>query len=140
MALHDAPARFAHCYANLQTYLPHYDRILLGRVAVLSYLHDVLCIRRPNGSPLKWRTVLRWTRECGFPLLRAGWMSFPSNRLTPCLTSSHALTAWVLAQFSTATKRSLFSVATPAPSGRDGNAPEQSGMIRIGAVIVRDAA
>jgi len=140
MALHDAPARFAACYANLQTHLPQYDRVLVGLDAARTYLHDVLRIRRPNGQPLTRRIVLRWFRDAGFPVVRGGWRSRPTSQRTVSLTSTHAVTSWVLAQFSTAQPRSLFSVSIPTPGNPDGNAPKQSRKIRIGAVIVRDAA
>jgi len=139
LAQHDAPARFASCYTNLRTYLPDYDRVLVGIDAIRAYLHDVLRIRRPNGQPVTRRIVLRWHRQHAFPLVRGGWHARP-DLLTPSLCSTHAVTSWVLAQFSTAVPRALFSVSYPQSSRPDGMAPKQSNQSRIGAVIVRDAA
>ena len=96
-AHHDAPARFASLHALLTAQLPHHDRALIGRAAILNYLHDRLHLRRLNRGPITWRMVMRWRRLDGLPLLRG----FTSPRYaTPALSTEFALTAWILSLFS----------------------------------------
>jgi hypothetical protein len=94
----DVAQRVRSLYAMLTTQLPLHERALIGRHAILDYLHTTLLLRRPNGGPVTWRMVLRWRRDHGFPLVRGAWRP---RYLTPPLTTSHALTAWTLAQFDT---------------------------------------
>jgi hypothetical protein len=130
-AAHDARAAQARVFAMLCAVLPTYDRALIGAPAVLNYLGQTLSLTRPNGSPLRWRMVLRWRRDFGFPLLRGGWN--PRRRcLAMPLTSTHAVTAWTLAQFDSAShSRWLFAVGTPAGSARVGKALRGSAPERI---------
>jgi len=120
-----ARARTAALYAMLCQTLPDHERALVGQLPILRYLHDTLRIRRPNGQPLKWRIVLRWFHTQGFPLVRGGWHVGRSAKQAS-LTTTHAVTAWVLTRFDTATDRAGFSVSIPADAADDGNAPDDS--------------
>src|SRR5262249_13485879 len=100
-ARHDAiaPAQQRALYALLRSQLPDHARALVGRIRILTALHE-LGVRRPNGGPVSWHQVLRWTRQHGFPLLH-GTLLFVSRIprfRTPSLTTSFALTAWVLSR------------------------------------------
>jgi hypothetical protein len=64
----DVAQRVRSLYAMLTTQLPLHERALIGRDAILDYLHTTLLLRRPNGGPVTWRMVLRWRRDHGFPL------------------------------------------------------------------------
>jgi len=131
MAAHDAPARFARCYTHLRTHLPDFDRALIGWPAILEHLNARLHLCRPNGAPITIRMVWRWRRDFACPILRGGWNAQLHHHLAPPLTSSHALTAWVLAQFDAAHRRPLFGVSLSASELPDGKAPEQSEAARI---------
>ena len=118
-----APDRQRHLHDLLATQLPHLDRALVGQVAILNYLHQ-LGLRRRNGGPLTWRMLLRWRRDHGFPLVRGVWHpsapSHPASR-SPALSTSFAITAWLLTRFST-DSHGLFRVFTHPPvAGRTGS-------------------
>jgi hypothetical protein len=122
----EAPHRFHALHTLLVQHLPDQDRALLTAPAILAYLHDVLGLRRPNGQPLRWRMILRWRAEEDFPLLRGGWNSW-SRCLAPCLTTSHAVTAWTLSRFDAAKRRALFAVSTPIGLVPVGKRPKELG-------------
>jgi hypothetical protein len=126
----EAPHRFRSLHTILVQQLPDLDRALIGQHAILTYLSDVLLLRRPNGRPLRWHMILRWRRDLGFPLLRGGWRA-GSRCLSPPLTSSHAVTAWTLAQFDTAKRRFTFSIGTPAGFVPVGKAPKELATVAI---------
>jgi len=121
-----APQQFRSLHALLTEYLPEHDRALVGQDAILAYLGDVLCLRRPNGSRLTWRIILRWRANEDFPLLRGGWNSW-SRCLAPCLSTAHAVTAWTLTRFDAAKRRALFAVGTPTGFVPVGKAPKEFG-------------
>ena len=131
-AAHDATAaaQSAALYQLLRSTLPDKEHALIGRGAILRYLHDTLHLRRPNGGPLTWRIVLRWRRDAGFPLVRGGWN--PRRRcLGMALATTHAVTAWTLTRFDTATCRGGFAVASPLAHRPFGKAPDESRPERI---------
>jgi hypothetical protein len=125
VALHAlvAPSRYRSHYGLLTTYLPQQEAALVGRPAVLAYLHS-LGLTRPNGGPITWWMVKRWTRRHDFPLLRATWR--PRHRC-PCLSTSFAITAWVLSRLDS-DQRHLFRVHSLNPQSGfgGGNAPSVS--------------
>jgi hypothetical protein len=96
-------------YRMMRQQLPEYELALTGWNRVLTFLHD-LGIRRSNGHTLTRRIVQRWARTDGFPLVRGTW--HPRSR-TPCLTTSFAVTSWMLTRADT---RSLFRVYDSAQS------------------------
>src|SRR5262249_31408438 len=103
---------------TLVTQLPIHDRALVGNQAILRYLHDTLLLRRCNGGPLTWRMVLRWRTRAGFPLLR-GFTA--RHHATPALTTSFALTACTLAQFSPGGYDQLLVCSADALLPREGS-------------------
>jgi hypothetical protein len=124
-ALHaaQAPDRQRHLHDLLTTQLPHLDRALVGRERILAYLHD-FGLRQRNGRALSWRMILRWRRDHGFPVVRGVWHpnapSHPASR-SPALSTSFAVTAWILTQFST-DSHGLFRVFThPTAAERTGS-------------------
>jgi hypothetical protein len=94
----DAPRRFAALHHLLITQLPLQDRALIGHASILSYLHQ-LGIRRLRGGPLTWRIVNRWRHTDALPVLK-GYSDRRCAR-SP-VTTSHALTAWLLTRFTSA--------------------------------------
>jgi hypothetical protein len=104
-----APDRQRALYRMMREQLPEYELALTGWGRLLTFLYR-LGIRRPNGHTLTRRIVQRWARTDGFPLVRGTW--HPRSR-TPCLTTSFAVTAWMLTRADT---RSLFRVYDPAQS------------------------
>src|SRR5262249_5322178 len=62
-----APEKQRAIYDLLRSQLPDRELALIGRDRILAYLHS-LGLRRPNGGPVSWHQVLRWTRHRGFPL------------------------------------------------------------------------
>ena len=102
-----APDRQRALYRMMREQLPEYELALTGWDRLLAFLHR-LGIRRPNGHTLTRRIVQRWVRSDGFPLVRGTW--HPRSR-TPCLTTSFAVTAWILSRADT---RGLFRVYDPA--------------------------
>jgi len=109
-AAHDQPSTFARIHHDLRSQLPDLDRALVGHQAILAELHR-LGLRRPNGRPLSWRMVLRWRREFGCPIAHGLWHS---RYLAPPLSTSFALTSWMLSQFSTG-ERFGYRVDTTRP-------------------------
>src|SRR5262245_36359576 len=95
-AQHDQPATFARIHHDLRSQLPDLDRALVGHVAILAELHR-LGLRRLNGTKLSWRIVLRWRRDHAFPLHRG--IRKPDVYAAPPLSTTHAMTAWILSQF-----------------------------------------
>lgn len=89
-----SPAHQAALYRLLHTQLPHAELVLIGQKSVLAYLHR-LGIRRLNGQQLTWRIVNRW-RPLGCPILRG---NRSQRRSSVAVTTSHALTAWLLTRF-----------------------------------------
>jgi hypothetical protein len=117
-----APEKQRGLYDLLRSQLPERERALVGRDRILGWLHD-FGLRRPNGGPISWRMVLRWTRHHGFPLLHG-----TSNRRyrTPALTTTFACTAWALSRFDSC-QRELFRVfSTPEPIATGGIRPRSS--------------
>jgi hypothetical protein len=110
-----APHQYQAIHHLLITQLPHLDHPLAGHHAILHFLVDRLWLRRPNGHPISWRMVLRWTRLYGFPLLHGGWHP-KRRRTTPSLSTTFAVTAWVLSRFNTA-QSDLFRVCIPSDAG-----------------------
>ena len=98
-------------YAALLT---KHDQALIGRVAILAFLHR-LGIRRLRGDRLTWRIVLQWRRLHGCPLLRGCRSRF--NR-TPALATTASLTAWILSRFATG---DLFNVVNTEPFATSGS-------------------
>jgi len=94
-AQHDAVARFQTIHTQLTTALPHLDRAVVGRRRILAHL-ETLGVRRLNGQPLTWRIVNAWRTKHACPILRG-------NRsrcyAAPAVTTTHALTAWLLSAF-----------------------------------------
>jgi hypothetical protein len=114
-----APEKQRALYELLRSQLPDYEHALVGRARILAWLH-AFGLRRPNGGPVSWTMVLRWTRHHGFPLLHG-----TSNRRyrTPALTTTFALTAWTLSRFDSC-QRELFRVfSTPEPMACGGIRP-----------------
>ena len=95
-----AAASFPHRYAarlhQLRTQLPLHDRALIGRHAIIQYLCDLGVYRR-NRHPVSWRMLTRWRRDKAFPLLSAACVP-TIRRYTPALSTTHAITAWLLEQ------------------------------------------
>src|SRR5262245_12972883 len=78
--------------------LPDKDLPLIGWNAILSHLAS-LNISRPNGQPLDRHILLHWRKRHGFPVARG----FKNTHVkTPPLTTTFAVTGWLLASFSTA--------------------------------------
>jgi len=113
-----APEKSAAILAMLRAQLADREVLLRGRDAIVTHLHD-LGLRRPRGSPLTWRSVDRWERNCGFPLLRGSWDANGRQgkgwRHMPA-TSSFAIVAWALSRVSSG-ERELFSLRE-RPSSR----------------------
>jgi hypothetical protein len=122
-AQHAAQAadRQRHLHELLTAQLPHLDRALVGRARILAYLHD-FGLRQRNGRALSWRMILRWRRDHGFPLVRGVWHpsapTHPASR-SPALTTSFAVTAWILTRFST-DSHGLFRVFSHPPVAQGG--------------------
>src|SRR5262249_13008559 len=92
-ARHDTigPEQQRAIYDLLRSQLPARELALVRRDRILAYLHS-LGLRRPNGGPVSWHQILRWTRNHGFPLLH-GTLLFVSRipRVrTPSLTTTFA--------------------------------------------------
>jgi len=122
-----APHRQRQLYTMMVTYLPSRERALVGRAAILAYLHD-FGLRRRTGEPLTWRIILRWRRDHGFPLVRGVWHpaapTHPASR-SPALTTTHALTAWLLTQWNTDERGFFRVVSHPTPAAREGRRPSE---------------
>jgi len=95
-AQHDQAAIFSRIHSDLRSQLPDLDRALVGHQAILAELHR-LGLRRLNGKRLSWRIVLRWRRDHAFPLHRG--IRKPDVYAAPPLSTTHAMTAWMLSQF-----------------------------------------
>ena len=117
------PARMAALHAMLVTQLPDRDRALIGWPSILAYLHR-LGLRRLNGRPVSARMVTRWRHAAACPVLGGRWTL--GRCYTPPLSSSFALTAWLLTQLSTDERPLAFRVSLTSAPAVDGNAPEQS--------------
>ena len=103
-------------YAQLLSrHLPTYDRALVGPAQILANLHG-LGIRRLNGDKLTWRIVNSWRVHDGCPILRGNRRG--SRR--PQMTTTYALTAWLLSRFHLGDR---FSVATHAGFTTTGSFP-----------------
>ena len=87
-----APQRQSDLYQMMHTQLPHLEHVLIGQTAILDHLHR-LGVRRLNGRHLTWRIVNAWRVKHACPLLK-GYHA-DSFRHSP-LTTTHALTAWLL--------------------------------------------
>lgn len=114
----DAPGRQARISADLRTHLPDHDRALVGHAAILAYLHR-LGIRRLRGTALTIRIVDRWRTHHNCPILRG----YHDTRVSASpLTTTHALTAWLLARFTAA---DLFKVVdSTQDSQQSGSSPK----------------
>ena len=119
-----APETQRAVYDLLRAQLPDRELALIGRARILAWLHS-LGLRRPNGGPVSWHQVLRWTRQRGFPLLH-GTLLFVSGTprvRTPSLTTTFALTAWVLSRLDSG-QTDLFRVYSRQDShGTEGTRP-----------------
>jgi hypothetical protein len=104
-AIH-SPAHQAELYRLLHTELPHSEVVLIGQKPIQAYLNR-LGLRRRNGQPLTWRMLERWRRIEGLPILRG--VRTQSYAGQP-VTTSFALTAWVLSRFDS---YDLFRVVYP---------------------------
>jgi hypothetical protein len=95
-----APEKQRAVYDLLHSQLPDKELALVGRDRILAWLHS-LGLRRPNGGPVSWHQVLRWTRHHGFPLLHGSllYVSRAPRCRTPSLTTTYAITAWILSRF-----------------------------------------
>jgi hypothetical protein len=100
-----APERHQAILDTMRRYLPEHERVLVGQHGILSFLQE-LHLMRPNGGPITWRMVRRWTQAHAFPLLHGAWR--PRHR-TPPMTTTYAVTAWVLSRQVT-DQRDLFRV------------------------------
>jgi hypothetical protein len=90
-----APEHQRALYTMLVDQLPDRELALIGRSCILAWLHS-FGLRRPNGGPVSWHQVLRWTRAHGFPLLHG---TANARFRTPALTTTFAVTAWLLTRF-----------------------------------------
>jgi hypothetical protein len=115
----DAPHRQRVLFELLTTYLPDYDRALVGTRTILDYLHTTLQLRRPSGNRITARMLWRWRRDHHFPLLRGAWRP---RYCTPAITSTYAVTAWALAQADT-DQVLLFRVGKCTDGGTEGTRP-----------------
>jgi len=123
-----APDLERHYASLLRTYVP--DRALIGQAAIVAYFHH-LGIRRLNRRPLSWRIVNGWRRRHGCPILRGN--THPLSKQPP-LSTSHALTAWLLSRF---TAHPCFSVAQQAERDYVSSFPESQGNLVIGSKVLR---
>jgi hypothetical protein len=89
--------RLARLYAMLCSAARDQERALVGRAAILHHLEQ-LGIRQRNGLPVTWRMLRRWRRDLEFPVVRGLWR--PQSR-SPALSTSLAITAWLVTRFST---------------------------------------
>jgi hypothetical protein len=125
-ARHDAvaPEKQRALYELLRSQLPEYERALVGRERILTWLHD-FGIRRPNGGPVSWHQILRWTRQQGFPLLH-GTLIYAARTprcRTPSLSSTFAITSWILSRYDTG-QTDLFRVySRQVPEREKGRRP-----------------
>jgi hypothetical protein len=115
-----ASQRQHHLHATLVAQLPDYDRALIGHQAILCYLHEVLHLRRRNGSPLTWRMLLRWRSTEGLPVLRGRYT--PHRHRSPAVSTAFALTAWALTRFCS-DSHDLFRVSVPHDAAPEGTRP-----------------
>src|SRR5262245_58398526 len=115
-----APARQRALYDLLAAPLPQHEHVLVGWDAILTFLHRTLQLTRPNGHPLSRRQVLRWRRAQGFPLVTGNMNRYAR---TPPLSTSFAITSWVLTRKSP-DECSLFRVRSlPEPTALEGSRP-----------------
>jgi hypothetical protein len=114
-----APETQRALYALLRAQLPDRDHALVGWPSILAEL-DRLGIRRPNGGPLTRRIVMRWARGDGFPLVRGTWLP---QRLTPSLTTTFAVTAWMLSRLDTGRGFRVYGPVSSHPDGLRGSTP-----------------
>jgi len=121
----DYPARLAAIHGQLVSQLPQLDQALVGWPAILAQL-DRCGVRRQNGGPISVRMVQRWRRVAICPVL-PGHMTL-GFCCTPPLSTSFALTAWVLAQLSTDEQTIRFRVDLAGLYGPEGKAPSESGI------------
>jgi hypothetical protein len=122
----EAPRRLEAIHRLLVEQLPAHDVALVTAPAILDFLHNELHIRRADGSPVRWRQILRWRAQENFPLLRGGWNCW-ARCLAPCFSTRYAVTAWVLSRFDTARPRALFAVSIPTTLGPVGRRPVKLG-------------
>jgi hypothetical protein len=113
-AQHDAAAHFQHYHALLTAAFP--DRALIGSRAILAYL-GTFQVRRLNGDPVTNRTLWYWRRRAGFPLLRG--FNNAGRRLWPMVSSTHAVSAWLLAQFANGEPRVGLGIASDDTAERN---------------------
>jgi hypothetical protein len=121
--LRDSPERHAAIHLALRSELPHHDRALIGRHAILAYFHDRLSIRRRNGGPLTWRIVNHWRVHHTCPILRGNWR--PQRKSSP-FSTTYALTAWVLSTFAADDLFQIVSAAESSPPAGSFSTSEQA--------------
>jgi hypothetical protein len=108
-----APGELARIHALLVAWLPDRDRALSTYRTIISEFTR-LGIRRRNGRPLSCRMLERWRCTQGLPLLR-GATILNQYQWAPPLTTSYALTAWILSRLQ-GSDRMLFRVDFPLSS------------------------
>lgn len=106
----EQPEKQAALYRMLVAQLPDRETALVGWPAILAFLHDRLQLCRPSGGRITYRMARRWAREHQLPVLRGTLTA--SKHLSPALSSTFALTAWTLTQWSS-NDRLLFGVTNP---------------------------
>lgn len=88
------PDRITARLTQLRTQLPDKDRALIGRHTIVGYLVELGVLRR-NKHPISYRMLLRWKRTHFFPLYVGAFIPTKQRRVPP-MTTTHAVTAWVL--------------------------------------------
>jgi hypothetical protein len=92
------PDRSAAFHHLLVSNLPEFDRAVVGWPAIIDHLTSLGALRR-DGRRLRIRQVQRWRHSLGLPIV-AGCIVI-GRHWSPPLSTTYALTAWVLAQRST---------------------------------------
>jgi|SRR5262245_12259216 len=127
--MHTAPQRQRALYDMLCTHLPHLERALVGRIAILDFFHS-LGLRRPNGGHLSWRMVDRWRRTASCPILAGSCRPIHPRWLSPPMSTSFALTSWLLTRFNTGEPHLFRVYQNPLPAAEGSRAaramPERS--------------
>jgi hypothetical protein len=120
-ARHDAlaPDKQRAIYDLLRAQLPERELALIGRARILAWLHS-LGLRRPNGGPVSWTMVLRWTRHHGFPLLHG---TRNVHHRTPAVSTSFAITAWVLSRLDSGQNHLFRFYSLPEGGRSEGTRP-----------------
>ena len=114
-----APEKQRALYTLLVDELPEREFALVGRSAILDWLHR-LGVRRPNRGPVSWTMVLRWARIQGFPLLHG---TRNAHHRTPALSTTFAIAAWLLSRFDSGQNHLFRIYSLPDGNPREGSRP-----------------